>query len=126
LVTLTRSTSFGPSAGTADTESTIGSAYTFPGSGVITGFRINGYGGVTDKAQNGILIFDFKVRKGPFEWAVCGVSNEITVGGARGSESKDNLNIPYSIGEVLTVKYKGAEASEEITVSVDLLEEVPE
>lgn len=118
---VTRATSFGPSAGTADTESTIGSAYSFGKSGRIYEIRINGYGGVTDKAQNGILYLYFKNMAGPFEFAVCGVSNEVTVGGARPTEVIP-CDIPYNVGEQVTVKYKGAEASEEVTVSLGLQE----
>jgi len=118
---VSRSVSFGPSAGTADTESTIGSAYAFSGSGSIRKIRINGYGGVTDKAQNGILYLYFKKLAGPFEFAVLGASNEITVGGARPTEEID-VDIPYQVGEQVTVKYKGAEASEEVTVSLLLIE----
>lgn len=118
---VSRSTSFGPSAATADTESTIGSAYSFPGSGTIKKIRIAGYNGVTDKATAAILYFYFKKLAGPFEWACYGAGEEITVGGKRGTEIIE-CDIPYDVGEQITVKVKGAEALEEVTVSITMVE----
>ena len=83
---VSRSVSFGPSAGAADTESLIGSAYSFPGTGTIKKIRITGYQGVTDKADNGILFLYFKKIAGSFEWSCYGAGGEITVGGRRPTE----------------------------------------
>lgn len=118
---VTRSTSFGPSAATADTKTTIGSAYQFPGSGLIKEIRIAGYNGVTDKATSAILIFDFKKMAGPFEWACYGAGEEITVGGKRPTEVIP-CDIEYNVGEQITVSLTAAEALEEVTVSITMLE----
>lgn len=118
---VTRATSFGPSAGVADTESTIGSAYNFGKSGRIYEIRLAGYNGVTDKATAAILFLYFKNLAGPFEFACYGAGEEITVGGKRPTEIIP-CDIPYSVGEQVTVKLKGAEALEDITVSLGLQE----
>jgi hypothetical protein len=118
---VTRSTSFGPTASVADTKTPIGSAYTFATSGRIAKIRVNGYQGVTDKAQNGILILDFKRLAGPFEFAVMAANTEVTVGGSHPTEEID-VDIPYSNGEVITVSLTTAEALEECTVSITMVE----
>lgn len=118
---VTRSTSFGPTAATADAKTTIGSAYSFPGSGTIRKIRIAGYNGVTDKATSAILYLDFKRLSGPFEFACYGAGEEITVGGKRPTEEID-VEIPYTVGEEVTVSLKAAEALEEVTASLTLVE----
>lgn len=117
---VSRSTSFGPSAGTNDTESTIGSAYNFPGSGVIKKLRICGYNGVADKAGTGILYLYFKKIAGPFEFA-CKLGEGLTDVYPLPTEEID-VDIPYTVGEQLTVKFKGAESTEEVTVSITMIE----
>jgi len=118
---VTRSTGFGPTAATADTETTIGSKYSFPGSGKIAKIRVAGYNGVTDKATSAILFLYFKRLAGPFEFACYGAGEEITVGGKRATEVIE-CDIPYVVGEEVTVKVKAAEALEEVTVSLTLVE----
>jgi len=118
---VTRSTSFGPTASTADTKTTIGSAYTFAKTGRIRQIRLNGYQGVTDKAQNGILTLDFKKLSGPFEFAVMAANTEVTVGGSHGTEVID-VDIPVDNGEVVTVSLTTAEALEECTISLTIVE----
>jgi hypothetical protein len=118
---VTRSASFGPTATVADTESTIGSAYSFPGSGIIKNLRIAGYNGVTDKATSAILYLYFKKLAGPFEFACYGAGEEVTVGGKRPTEIIQ-VDIPYNVGEQVTVKVKAAEALEEVTVSLTMVE----
>lgn len=117
---VTRSTSFGPSAGTADTESTIGSAYSFGKSGRIYEIRVCAYNGVADKAGTAILYLYFKNLAGPFEYAV-----ELGAGLTDVYSAKESIipcSIPYNVGETVTVKLKGAEALEEVTVSLGLEE----
>lgn len=118
---VSRSTSFGPTAGTADTKTTIGSAYTFSKKGKIVAIRVNGYGGVTDKAQNAILILNFKNMSGPFEFAVKSAVNEITVGGGTPTEVVP-VDIPYENGEVVTVSLTCSEAQEDCIVSLKFIE----
>lgn len=118
---VTRGTSFGPTAATADTKTTIGSAYTFGGSGVIKKIRVAGYNGVTDKATAAILYLDFKKITGPFEFACYAAGEEITVGGKRPTEIID-VDIPYKLGDEVTVSLKAAEALEEVTISLHLVE----
>jgi len=122
---VTRSTSFGPTAATADTKTTIGSAYTFAKIGRLRQIRVNYYQGVIDKATTGILYLDFKKLSGPFEFAVGGSIGITTTSGATGpniaTETVD-IDIPVDNGEVLTVSLKMAEALEECTVSVTIVE----
>ena len=118
---VSRSTSFGPTAATADTKTTIGSAYTFARTGTIKKIRIAGYNGVTDKATASILYLDMKKISGPFEFACYGAGEEITVGGKRATEEID-VDIPYENGEQVTVSLLAAEALEEVTVSITMVE----
>jgi len=118
---VTRSTSFGPTAAVADVETTIGSAYSFGKSGRIYEVRIAGYNGTTDKSTASILFLYFKNLSGPFEIACYGAGEEVTVGGKRPTEVIP-LDIPYTVGEQVTVKLKAAEALEEVTVSLGLQE----
>lgn len=122
---VSRSTSFGPTAATADTKTTIGSAYQFPGSGVIKKVRVCFYQGVIDKATTGILYLDFKKLAGPFEFAVGGSIGITTTSGATGPNiptEEIDVDIPYSVGEQITVSLKMAEALEECTVSITMVE----
>jgi len=118
---VTRSTSFGPTAATADTKTTIGSAYAFPGSGNIKTIRVAGYNGVTDKATSSILTLDFKGLAGPFEFACYGAGEEITVGGKRATEEID-VDIPYNVGMNVTVSLTASEALEDCIVSLLMVE----
>lgn len=118
---VSRSTSFGPTAATADTETTIGSAYTFATSGTLKKMRVTGYNGVTDKATAAIVYLSFKKLQGPFEFACYGAGEEISVGGKRATEEID-IDIPYDNGEVVTVSMKAAEALEEVTISLTMVE----
>jgi len=118
---VTRSTSFGPTASAADAFTTIGSAYTFSKTGRIKKLRVAGYNGVTDKAAAAILKLLFKNLSGPFEFAVYGAGEEVTVGGKRGTEEID-VDIPYTNGETITVQLQPAEALEEVTISITMLE----
>lgn len=118
---VSRSISFGPTAAVADTKTAIGSVYSTGGSGTIKNVRIAGYNGVTDKATAAILYLDFKKQKGPFEFACYGAGEEITVGGKRPTEVIP-LDISYALGEEITVSLKAAEALEEVTVSLTLME----
>lgn len=122
---VTRSTSFGPSAATADTETAIGSAYTFSKSGRIAKLRICFYQGVIDKATAGILFLYFKNLAGPFEFAVGGSIGITTTSGATGpniATEEIDVDIPYTNGEVITPKLKAAEALEEVTLSITMVE----
>jgi len=118
---VTRSTSFGPTAATADTKTTIGSAYTFAQTGNIKKVRITGYNGVTDKAESSILTLDFKRLAGPFEFSCYGAGGEVTVGGKRPTEEID-IDIPYDNGEVITVSLTASEALEDVVVSITMVE----
>jgi len=66
----------------------------------------------------------FKKTSGPFEFACYGAGEEITVGGKRPTEVIP-MDIDYNNGEQVTVKFKGAEALEEITISLSMLEASP-
>lgn len=119
---VSRSTSFGPTSGAvADTKEQVGSTYTFSKKGKVVSARVTGYQGVTDKAQNGVLILNFKNMSGPFEFACMIANTEITVGGSHGAEVIP-LDIPYSNGEVVTVSMKNAELLEDVIVSLKFIE----
>jgi len=120
---VTRSVSFGPTAASADTETTIGSAYSFPTSGRIRAIRYCAYQGVVDKSTTAILILDFKRLSGPFEFAVGGtVGVSGTDSGISMPTEEIIVDIPYQVGEEVTVKVKPSEALEEVTVSLTLVE----
>lgn len=122
---VSRSTSFGPTAAVADTKTAIGSVYSTGGSGVIKKIRMCFYQGVIDKATTGILYLDFKKQKGPFEFAVGGSIGITTTSGATGPNiptEEIDVDIPYVLGEEITVSLKMAEALEECTVSLTLVE----
>jgi len=118
---VSRSTSFGPTAAVADTKTTIGSAYTFATTGHIKKIRVTGYQGVTDKAEASILYLEFKKLSGPFEFACYPAGGEVTVGGKRPTEVIE-VDIPYDNGEQVTVSIKAAEALEECTVSLTMVD----
>ena len=117
---VTRSTAFGPTTGTADTQTTIGTAYSFPGSGTIKKIRFCGYIAVVDKAGSAILYLQFKRLSGPFEFAVS-VADSVTVSTGHETEEID-VDIGYQVGEEVTVKVKGSEAIEDMIVSLTLVE----
>lgn len=112
------SKTFGPTNGTADTETQIGSAYTVPIPGAVRRIRISGYNGVADKAGSGVLIVYSDRQTGPFEFAThigAGLTDVY-------SDHVDEILAPglsLTQGEILTIKYKGAEAHEEITISIE-------
>jgi len=123
--TVSRSTSFGPTASVADTETTLGSAYTFANAGVIKKIRLAFYQGVIDKACTGILYLKFKRLSGPFEFAVGGSMGITTTSGATGPNiptEEIDVDIPYDNGEQVTVSLKSAEALEECTASITMVE----
>ena len=122
---VTRSTSFGPSALTADTETAIGSAYTFSKTGRIKKLRFCFYQGVIDKSTTGILYLNFKNLSGPFEFAVGGSIGITTTSGATGPNIQTeeiDVDIPYTNGEQITPKAKMSEALEEATLSITMVE----
>jgi len=120
---VSRSVSFGPTAVSADTKTTIGSAYSFPSSGRIKKIRFCAYQGVVDKSTTAILYLDFKRLSGPFEFAVGGtVGVSGTDSGIAMPTEEIDVDIPYQVGEEVTVSVKAAEALEEVTVSLTLVE----
>jgi len=114
---VTKSIAFGPSAATADTKSSIGSATKIAQAGTIKEIRITGFNGVTDKAESAMLILESNIQKGPFQFACYGAGGEITVGGKRPTEKID-VDIPVAAEEEWTVSITAAEALEEVTVSL--------
>lgn len=114
---VSNSTSFGPTAATADTKTAIGSVYTIERDATLKKLRVSGYQGVTDKATSAIAFIDLSRTKGPFEFACYGAGEEITVGGKRQTEEID-LDVPVTKGETITVSLKAAEALEEVTMSL--------
>lgn len=118
---VSRSHAFGPSALTADTDSTVGTAYKVPKGGVIKLIRFCFYQGVIDKATTGILYLKTDVQKGPFEFAVGGSIGITTTSGATGpniATEEIKVNIPVGPQEEITISAKMAEALEEATVSI--------
>lgn len=118
---VTRSKSFGPTALTADTKTTIGSAYKFPKAGVIKRIRYCFYQGVIDKATATILTLESDMQKGPFEFAVGGSVGITTTSGATGpniATEEIEVAIPIGAQEEFTVSGTSAEALEEATVSI--------
>lgn len=116
---VTRSVSFGPSAGAADTESTIGVAYTFAGNGRIKKIRIAYQNAVVAKAYAALLYLYFKKLTGPFEFATGGVGGLTAAGTVYGWTTEEvDVDIPYDNGEVVTVKLKASETVAEVTISL--------
>lgn len=112
---------FGPTALTADTKTTIGSAYKVPKGGTIKLIRFCFYQGVIDKATTGILYLESNVQKGPFEYAVGGSIGITTTSGATGpniATEEIKVNIPVDPEEEITMSAKMAESLEEGTVSI--------
>jgi len=66
---------------------------------------------------------DFKKIAGPFQFACYGAGEEVTVGGKRQTEEID-VDIPYSVGEQITVSLTASEALEDCIVSITMLEAV--
>lgn len=120
---VTRSTSFGPTAiGTADTETTIGSAYSFPGSGVIKKLRVVFDQATADIGMQGILYLYFKKLAGPFEFVVGAISGKLTAGEVSVPATEIDVDIPYVVGEQVTVKMKTTEVTADATVSICMVE----
>ena len=118
---VTRSHAFGPTALTADTKTTIGSAYKVPQAGVIRKIRFCFYQGVIDKATTGILYLESDQQKGPFEYAVGNSIGITTTSGATGPNcptEEIEVSIPVIAQEEITMSAKMAEALEEGTVSI--------
>jgi hypothetical protein len=118
---VTRSHAFAATAATADTETTMGSAYKLPKGGTIKRIRFCFYQGVIDKATTGILYLKSDVQKGPFEFAVGGSIGITTTSGATGpniATEEIECSIPSGAQEEWTVSVKMAEALEECTVSI--------
>ena len=119
---VSRGISFGPTAGVADTKTTIGSAYTFASQGRIKKIRWNGDQATADIGLQGIVILDFKRLTGPFEFAVGMSGAKVTAGETSVPTSEIDVDIPYENGEVVTVSYKGTETTADATVSLTVLE----
>jgi len=117
---VTRGHAFGPTAMTADTETTVGSAYKVPTAGTIKRIRVAFYQGVIDKATSGILYIKTDQQKGPFEFAIGGVNCIATTSGSSGSIPTEEIECAISVKaqEEVTVSCKMAEAQEEMTVSI--------
>lgn len=119
---VSRSVSFGPTAGTADTKTTIGSAYTFASSGKILKIRYVADQATADIGLNGILYLDFKRLTGPFEFAVGMLQGKATAGEGSAPVNEIDTDIPYQNGEVVTVSVKTTETSADNTVSLTCVE----
>lgn len=120
---VTRSTSFGPTAiATADSETTIGSAYQFPGSGVIKKIRVVMDQVTADIGMQGILYLYFKKLAGPFEFAFGAISGKLTAGEVAIPAQEIDVDISYSVGEQVTVKIKASEIIADATVSLTMVE----
>jgi len=118
---VTRSHAFAATAATADTKTTMGTAYKVPSAGTIRRIRICFYQGVIDKATTGILYIETDQQKGPFEFAVGGSIGITTTSGATGPNIQTEelqVSIPVKAQEEITVSLKAAEALEEVTVSI--------
>lgn len=113
---VTRSVSFGPTSPTADTEGTIGSAYTFPSHGRIVKIYVTGMNGVAAKSGAAILYLYFKRLLGPFEFAICTMQGLTDVYPL--PINAIDVDLPYDNGEVVTVKIKTSETQTEMTVSL--------
>lgn len=112
------SKAFGPTAGTADTKTPIGTDYTVPKGGRVTQARVTAYNGVADKAGTAILTIETDRQKGPFEYAVS------LGGGLTDVYSLKESVIPISgmtlaQGEILTVSLTCSEATEDAIVSIE-------
>jgi len=120
---VTRSTSFGPTAlGTADTETQIGSAYTFATTGRIKVIRVVFDQATVDIGMQGILFLYFKKLTGPFEFVVGAISGKLTASEVSIPAQEIEVDIPYDNGEVVTVKMKGTEILADVTVSLICIE----
>lgn len=119
---VSRSTSFGPTAGTADVETTIGSAYTFALTGRIKQIRWNADQATADVGLQGILFLKFKKLAGPFEFAVGMSSGKQTAGEGSVPTAEIDVDIPYDNGEVVIVSYKATETTADVTVSLTCVE----
>jgi len=117
------STSFGPTAATADTKTTIGSAYTVPKGGRVTQIRLSFYQGVIDKATSGILTIETDRQKGPFEYAVGNSIGITTTSGATGPNCPTEVivvsGLNISQGEIVTMSLTMSEALEECVISME-------
>lgn len=119
---VSRSVSFGPTAGTADTKTTLGSAYTFATSGVIKKIRWVGDQATVDIGLQGILYLDFKRLVGPFEFVVGMAAGKLTAGEVGIPVDEIDVDIPYTNGEVVTVSIKTTETTADNTVSLTCIE----
>lgn len=118
---VTRSHAFAATAATADTKTTMGSAYSLPIGGTIKRIRLAFYQGVIDKSCSGILTVETNIQKGPFEFAVGGQMGITTTSGATGPNCQTEeieVSIPVKINEEITVSLTMTEALEECVVSI--------
>jgi len=119
---VTRSISFGPTAGTADTATTIGSAYTFSNSGRLKKIRIVWDQATADIGIHGVLFLEFKRLAGPFEFAVGAITGKQTAGETAILPNEIDIDIPYENGEVVTVKLRATETATDVEVSLLMVE----
>jgi len=122
---VTRSIAFGPSAGTADAKTTIGSAYTFATQGRIKQIRCVWDNATADIGVHGQLSLDFKRIVGPFDFAVGGLTSKQTAGEGMVPTIVIDVDIPYSNGEVVTVSLKATETATDVEISLTLEEPDP-
>lgn len=120
---VSRSTVFGPTAiATADSKSTIGSAYSFGGSGTIKKIRVVFDQVTADIGMQGILHLEFKKLAGPFDFVVGAIGGKGTAGETAIPATVIEVDIPYSLGEEVTVKMTTTEIIADATVSLTLVE----
>ena len=119
---VTRGVSFGPTAGTADTKTTIGSAYTFALTGRIKQICVSGSNQTADKSTSAILTLDFKRLSGPFTWSVNFPGNVVGDGGGPVGNSPIDVDIPYENGEVVTVSLTCSDTEDDCIVSLTCVE----
>ena len=119
---VTRSIYFGPTACTADTATTVGSAYTFPNRGSIKQIRIAWDVATADIGVHGKLSLELKRLVGPFDFVVGMITSKATAGEAGVPPNVIDVDIPYDNGEVVTVKLTATETTVDTEVSLLLLE----
>jgi hypothetical protein len=117
---------FAATAATADTKTTMGSAYTMPKGGRVTQCRLAFYQGVIDKSCSGILTIETDRQKGPFEYAVGGQMGITTTSGATGPNCPTEVIAVHGLslgqGEIVTVSLTMTEALEECVVSIEWIQ----